>query len=119
MGAMICGNPLWLATALAKIQSARAADAQPDGRAVPATAHMFIINPLTGRGVDNWFSTHPNTENRIAELVTMAREAGITAGTSTASLEHGEVDPRYRKEDGGAGPWSAPGDTDRRRGPWG
>ena len=42
--------------------------------AVPATAPMFIINPLSGRGVDNWFSTHPNTENRIAALEEMARE---------------------------------------------
>ena len=43
---------------------------------MPATAHMFIINPLTGRGVDNWFSTHPNTENRIAELEALAQEMG-------------------------------------------
>ena len=42
---------------------------------------MFIINPLTGRGVDNWFSTHPNTENRIAALEEMAREPGQMPGT--------------------------------------
>ncbi|RDJ09798.1 zinc metalloprotease HtpX [Rhizobium grahamii] len=72
-GAEICGNPLWLASALGKI--ARGASQVPnyDAERNPATAHMFIINPLTGAGMDNLFSTHPNTENRIAALQEMAR----------------------------------------------
>jgi heat shock protein HtpX len=72
-GAEICGNPLWLASALGKI--ARGASNIPnyDAERNPATAHMFIINPLTGAGMDNLFSTHPNTENRIAALQEMAR----------------------------------------------
>ena len=71
-GAEICGNPLWLASALGKI--ARSASHVPnyDAERNPATAHMFIINPLTGAGVDNLFSTHPNTENRIAALQEIA-----------------------------------------------
>jgi heat shock protein HtpX len=72
-GAEICGNPLWLASALNKI--ARDAHEIPNAHAEahPATAHMFIINPLSGAGMDNLFSTHPNTENRIAALQDMAR----------------------------------------------
>ena len=42
----------------------------------PATAHMFIINPLSGHGVDNLFTTHPSTENRIAALQQLAAEMG-------------------------------------------
>ncbi len=54
-GAEICGNPLWLSSALGKI--ARGAKAIPNEEAEhnPATAHMFIINPLSGRGADNLF----------------------------------------------------------------
>ncbi|MGA8602270.1 MAG: zinc metalloprotease HtpX, partial [Beijerinckiaceae bacterium] len=56
-GAEICGNPLWLASALAKI--ADAAQRIPDEvvEAHPAMAHLFIVNPLTGRGMDSLFST--------------------------------------------------------------
>ena len=73
-GAEICGNPLWLASALKKI--AMAAEHVPNMSAErnPATAHMFIINPLSGERMDNLFSTHPNTENRIAALEGLAQE---------------------------------------------
>jgi heat shock protein HtpX len=72
---------------------------------------MFIINPLSGRGVDNWFSTHPNTENRIAELEAMARETGETARPRGGDDTHGSD----------AGPWSqqAPRQRDASGGPWG
>jgi heat shock protein HtpX len=74
MGAQICGNPLWLASALSKIdRSARQID-NPEAETAPAMAHLFIVNPLNGHGFDNLFSTHPNVENRIAELEELARE---------------------------------------------
>jgi heat shock protein HtpX len=75
-GAEICGNPLWLASALDKI--ARGAERIPnqDAERNPATAHLFIINPLSGERMDSLFSTHPATENRIAALQAMAREMG-------------------------------------------
>ena len=44
----------------------------PQAEGNPATAHMFIINPLNGSGVDNLFSTHPSTENRVAALLQMS-----------------------------------------------
>ena len=81
-GAEICGNPLWLASALAKISGATARIHNQDAERNPATAHMFIINPLSGERMDNLFSTHPDTGNRIAAL---ERMAGTSAGGSTAA----------------------------------
>lgn len=79
-GAEICGNPIWLASALGKI--ARSATHVPnyDAERNPASAHMFIINPLSGARMDHLFSTHPNTENRIAALQQMA-QSGEFAST--------------------------------------
>src|SRR5688572_30840185 len=74
MGALICGNPRWLQSALVKIDRAARRIPNEEAEAVPAAAHMFIINPLTGQGMDNLFSTHPNTENRIAALDALADE---------------------------------------------
>ncbi len=76
IGAEICGQPLWLASALEKIQAAAGKiDNQPAERN-PATAHMFIINPLHAHKADSLFSTHPNTANRVARLRKMATEMG-------------------------------------------
>lgn len=72
MGAQICGQPLWLASALAKISNGAAQIEMPSAERNPASAHLFIINPLSGRGADKLFSTHPSAENRIAALNEMA-----------------------------------------------
>jgi len=71
-GAEICGRPLWLATALAKIQRGAEAVTNYDAERNPATAHLFIVNPLHGFAWDSLFSTHPRTEDRIARLREMA-----------------------------------------------
>jgi heat shock protein HtpX len=68
-GAKICGNPLWLANALRKLQIGTQ---RVPLDASPATAHMFIVNPLRGGGLVNLFSTHPPLEDRIARLESMA-----------------------------------------------
>src|SRR5579884_4096273 len=68
-GAHICGNPLALASALRKLQ---AGSQRVPLDATPATAHMFIVNPLRGGGIVNLFSTHPPLEDRIARLEQMA-----------------------------------------------
>jgi heat shock protein HtpX len=109
-GAAICGNPLWLASALGKI--ARAAGRVPivSAERNPATASLFIVNPLTGERMDNLFSTHPSTDNRIAALHQMA--AG--SGTGFSLDEAGPASPPAVAS--GPGPWSRAG---RRRGPWG
>ena len=70
-GAEICGNPAWLASALRKIAGDASRIENAEAEHHPATAHMFIVNPLSGRRMDNLFSTHPDTENRIAALMDM------------------------------------------------
>ena len=113
VGGEICGNPLWLASALQRIQGAATQIPMDSAERVPASAHLFIINPLFGGTFDNLFSTHPNTGNRIAALEEQARELGWEArqGRSQGSST------RFRAGDGassgGSGPWS------RRSGPWG
>jgi len=67
-GARICGNPLWLANALKKLE---VGSQRVPLDANPATAHMFIVNPLRGGGLKNLFSTHPPLEDRIARLESM------------------------------------------------
>lgn len=69
-GAEICGRPLALAGALRKLHNASQAIPLHDAR--PATAHMFIVNPLTGGGMMSLFSTHPPMEERIARLESLA-----------------------------------------------
>jgi heat shock protein HtpX len=103
VGALIAGNPLWLASSLRKIEHLVRGIPNEQAEAAPGTAHLFIINPLTGQGMDNLFSTHPNTENRIAELEKLAAElrARPPVGSSAPA----------------SGPWGPAGD--RPRGPWG
>ena len=72
-----------------------------DAERAPATAHMFIINPLTGQGMDNLFATHPSTQNRIAALQQLATTLGIRAPQRAAAPARGL--------------WGGPS----RRGPWG
>lgn len=67
----LSGNPLYLASALRKISSA--AGQMPLRDAEPATAHLFIMNPLSGRGWTALFSTHPPVEERIARLEEQAQ----------------------------------------------
>lgn len=74
LGAMICGNPLWLASALRKIDAVARQTRNSTAEAHPASAHLFIVNPLPGRRADFLFSTHPRIENRVAELEALARE---------------------------------------------
>lgn len=132
LGAEICGNPAWLASALQRIAGAARRGVQMESaERAPATAHMFIINPLFGGTFDNLFSTHPNTENRIAALEELSRKMG-SAGSS-------RLPPQTTSASSGAnkGPWDHQRDRDDgrtnvaptgpripprskpRRGPWG
>ncbi len=84
-GAEIAGNPLWLASALARIARTAPRYEMETAERNPATAHLFIYNPLSGRGMDSLFATHPSVENRIAALEEMAREMGITGDAPRAA----------------------------------
>ncbi|AMM83088.1 zinc metalloprotease HtpX [Martelella sp. AD-3] len=92
-GGEVCGNPLWLASALKKIAHGNEVIHNERAERNPATAHMFIINPLSGQNMDNLFSTHPNTENRIAALREQAARMGRT---STAAPEPAKATRRSR-----------------------
>lgn len=72
VGAEICGNPLWLASALEKISGLASRIDNETAERNPATAHMFIVNPLHAHARDKLFSTHPAAENRIRALREMA-----------------------------------------------
>jgi heat shock protein HtpX len=114
-GAEICGNPLWLASALQKIAGGAKRVVNHDAERNPATAHMFIINPLNGQRMDGLFSTHPATENRIAALQQMHAEmGGGTGGGFSSSVEPrsgGSVPSAGRRS---VGPW----DGRAPKGPW-
>jgi len=104
-GAEISGDPAALASALQKIEAyARGGRVNLAAERNPATAHMFIINPLNGHGADNLFSTHPSTQNRVAAL---AHRFGGRAEAPRPA-------PRPSRT---PGPWDK--SEDRARGPWG
>src|SRR6478672_1186340 len=110
LGARIVGQPMWLASALVKIAHAAHEIPNMEAERNPATAHMFIINPLTGHGIDSLFSTHPSTENRVAELQRLATELGMRADAAPLA---GEESAARR------GPWAAVRNRSAPRGPWG
>jgi heat shock protein HtpX len=89
-GAEISGDPRALASALYKIEGAAHRSVNEAAEANPAMAHLFIINPLSGQRMDNLFSTHPATENRVAALESMAEDMNSTPS------------PRSRPQ---TGPW--------------
>lgn len=88
-GAEICGNPLWLSSALEKIDRGAKAVVNRRAEANPAMAHLYIINPLAGRKGDSLFSTHPATANRVAALRKMANEAVPDDGVALQANESG------------------------------
>ena len=104
LGAQISGRPLSLASALARIDNAAHQIENPDAEQHPATAHLFIINPLSGARMDNLFATHPATENRIAAL----QEIAAQMGQQQPARDFANDAPRP------SGPWGHV-----RRGPWG
>ena len=105
-GAEVAGDPRYLASALAKLDRAAHAIPNEQAEANPATAHMFIVNPLSGSRMDNLFSTHPATENRIAALEQMAAQMG-GGGYRRPQPQPRQTAPTH-------GPWGR-----QRRGPWG
>ena len=124
LGARISGQPLALASALGKIASIAHMVPNDTAEHQPATAHMFIINPLSGERMDNLFSTHPATENRIAALRQLAAASGMYAAPAAAAAgpRHGvwggsPTAPGGSSGDTAGGPWG--GRSSGRRGPWG
>lgn len=96
VGAEICGQPLALASALERIQQGASRIDNDAAERNPATAHMFIINPLHAHTRDKLFSTHPSTANRIAAL---RKLAGLQEAPRQSAPN------RNRKRPPDAGPW--------------
>ncbi|MDF0597137.1 zinc metalloprotease HtpX [Psychromarinibacter halotolerans] len=110
-GAEICGQPMWLASALEKIAAGAARIDNDAAERNPATAHMFIINPLHAHKRDNLFATHPATENRIAALREMAGQGTAAAPRHAAAraddapMTSSRIPSTRGKPDRG-GPWN-------------
>lgn len=102
IGAGIGGDPAALARALEKIEAfARGGYENVQAERNPATAHMFIINPLAGRGADNLFSTHPATRNRVEALLRL----GVGQGGRRAAVPISEPAVRPSGIGRKVGPW--------------
>jgi heat shock protein HtpX len=108
LGAQIAGEPRWLASALAKLDAAAHAIPNAAAEHNPATAHLFIVNPLSGAGMDNLFATHPSTANRIAALQELAARMGRNADVRPAATAYNTP---------AGGPWGR--QNSRPTGPWG
>ena len=99
VGAEICGNPLWLASALKSIQGFASKIDNNGAERNPSTAHMFIINPLHAHAHDKLFSTHPSTANRVAALEAMIGKVEPIQSTHKSSL------PKTRRRGHLKQPW--------------
>lgn len=108
-GAAISGDPLALASALAKLERGARHIPNENAEANPATAHLFIVNPLSGRGADNLFSTHPSTANRVKKLQELAGSPGGKTPSAAAWDPAAQVKAQVK----------AAQPQPRRPGPWG
>jgi heat shock protein HtpX len=109
-GAELSGQPRALASALHKISLGAAEIPNPRAEQNPASAHLFIINPLHGSGADNLFSTHPSTENRIARLLEMEGGGSFSSAPQQTSRRGRSILPETAPDRTPGGP---------QRGPWG
>jgi len=92
-GAMICGNPEWLASALARLGVLSGRIDNIAAERHPATAHMFIVNPLHMQAVDTLFATHPPIEQRIAKLRALGQPLGQPATAASPRRKSNQTGP--------------------------
>lgn len=115
VGAEICGKPLALASALDRISKGTARHRNPVAEESPATAHLFIANPLRGGGLADLFSTHPPMEERVRRLTNMAGQ--MPAGSR--ARRSGSVRRAPRQGISGVPQSGAPERPRKPNGPWG
>ena len=94
-----------LASALQKIAGAAHRIPNMPAERNPASAHLFIVNPLSGARMDNLFSTHPNVENRVARLQEIAREMGESGPSASARARCRRAVVAPQRRVAGRGPW--------------
>lgn len=104
VGAEIADDPHALASALQKIEHYAQGLLNVDAHRNPATAHMFIINPLSGHGRDSLFSTHPATANRVQALVELGAKMGVGRAAPASPMSAVPVTVGATRP--AAGPWS-------------
>ena len=102
VGAEIARDPQALASALQKIEAYARRIENPTAERNPASGQLFIINPLTGRGADNLFSTHPNTGNRVRALMELGAKMGMSTRLPATPVTSAAPSTR---DAGPAGPW--------------
>ena len=90
LGAEICGQPRWLASALQRIEQAARGRVMASAERNPASAHLFIVNPLHLGGVDNLFRTHPATAERVRRLLELEQGSGGVAA-APPGVRYGSV----------------------------
>ncbi|MEP1443876.1 MAG: zinc metalloprotease HtpX [Hyphomicrobiales bacterium] len=115
-GAEICANPRGLASALVKISNGTAQIPNERAEANPATAHMFIINPLSGRNMDGLFSTHPDTQNRIDALMKFDAEFD---GIEDGYADHDDYESDDYDDKPSSQSRSSVPNVGKNKGPWG
>jgi len=108
--AEITGRPAWLISALGKLERRSQAVPNVDAERNPAMAHLFIVNPLAGGGLNGLFATHPSTADRIAALE--ALDGVVRSAPSAPQPTPGAAGPELH-----VGPWGNIGG--RPKGPWG
>jgi len=108
-GAELTGRPLWLASALRKLERGTQQIPNATADAHPALAHLYIANPLSGGGLASLFSTHPSMDERVARLEAMAGQP-LGAMQTAAPATVPSSPP--------SSPWGAAPQTPR-KGPWG
>ncbi|MGG5820317.1 zinc metalloprotease HtpX [Falsiroseomonas sp. HW251] len=111
IGAEITGDPNGLASALLRLEGYKQGRVNEAAEANPASAPLFIINPLSGLRMDGLFSTHPATANRVAALEELASRMGGPPDPGTRIPQAGWGVPPQQAP----GPWS----QGARRNPWG
>lgn len=122
-GAQISRDPLALASALDKISALAQRRPNIFARRNPGMAHMFIVNPLTGGGMDNLFATHPDVRNRINQLSQLSQQMGaaqpVSASTDFAPTDFARSD--ITEPSAAHTSWRPPsaGGPSSPKGPWG
>ena len=117
--AEITGDPMALASALDKISRLAKHFENPWARRSPGMAHLYIVNPLSGRGADNLFSTHPDVRNRIAQLQEIAHAMTPTRHVAGRTRLTREGEPPRRPTSGWRVPDIGTAADTRGAGPWG
>jgi len=122
-GSEICGNPDWLASALQKLERGARAHENIPAEKNPASASLFIVNPLHGKRADSLFSTHPATINRVKKLkeLNLSMVQGRASTYRPPNSRYTHVTSTVKSSGRGTTPYTEQPskNSDEKKGPWG